>query len=484
MLIKIYFLNGLLEKNEMKKIYYILFLILAPLIKLFSQDSTSLFTQQQFVDVVLRYHPIAKQADITIEKAKADILFARGGFDPMATIGISQKTFDGARYYDHVQPELRIPTWYGIELVAGAEYLSGQRTNAEETLGKTSYAGVVVPLAKNLVMDKRRAALQIAKIYRNLSEAEKSSTINNLLLEASKTYWEWALQYERYKVFNNAVSVNQRRLQLVKTAFYQGDRSALDTVEASTQLQNFQFLQNDAFMQWQNAALDMSIFLWKENSVPYNLPGNVTPDSAWITEVSLITYIPLLDDILYDARINHPDLQQYPLKLDAQAIEQKLKFQELLPKVDFKYNQLGKGYNILNAKSGPLLDNNFQYGISFQMPLRLSYGRGEYRQAKLKIAATKLEQDLKMVQVENKIKSYYNELVTLLSQTELTRKSYQNFYVLQKGEELKFFNGESSLFMVNSRESKTLEAVQKLLKTKTDFYKTYNALQWSAGLLF
>lgn len=448
------------------------------------QDGKTIFTQQQFFDIVLKYHPVALQADINIEKAKADILIARSGFDPLATMGIAQKTFDGTEYYNHTQPELRIPTWYGIELVAGAEYLDGDRTNREETLGQTSYAGVVIPLARNLLMDKRRAVLQTAKVFRNLSAAEKRSTLNNLLLDASKAYWDWAYQHQQLVVINNVVSVNKKRLELVKIAFRQGDKPALDTTESLAQLQGFQYMQNEVSLSLQNALLELSAYLWKEEQLPFMLPGDIIPENTWPGENLFDIQFPSMDDLLRQVRMAHPDLQQYAFKLEALTVERKLKFQELLPRLDFKYNQLGKGYNILNAKSGPLFNNNFQYGISFGMPLRLSQGRGEYLKAKLKINETTLSRDLKATQLEYKVKSYFNELVTLRNQASLLESTYRNFLALQKGEELKFFNGESSLFLVNSRENKTLEAMQKLLKTKIEFFKTYNSLQWAAGIIF
>jgi hypothetical protein len=44
-------------------------------------------------------------------------------------------------------------------------------------------------------------------------------------------------------------------------------------------------------------------------------------------------------------------------------------------------------------------------------------------------------------------------------------------------------NGESSLFLVNSRESKALEAYLKLVELKTKYFKTIYALQWSTGVI-
>jgi outer membrane protein TolC len=52
-----------------------------------------------------------------------------------------------------------------------------------------------------------------------------------------------------------------------------------------------------------------------------------------------------------------------------------------------------------------------------------------------------------------------------------------------KAEESRFNNGESSMFLINSRETKALEALEKLIDLKTKYFKTIYALQWSAGLL-
>ena len=451
--------------------------------KALSQDSIKTLSAGQVIQIVKQYHPIAKQADIFIEKAKADITIAKGMFDPALKNETAQKTFDGTDYYLYNRPELSIPTWFGIEVSAGLEKLSGSRTSPEETQGETSYFGISIPLAKNLLMDKRRAALQSAKIYRTASEAEKRNMLNNLLLDAMKSYWNWAQQYQVYKILTDAVTVNEKRMQLVRTAFQLGDRPAIDTTEALTQLQNFELLQSQAWLDFQNTGLDLSIYLWSTGTQPYNLPEAITPAADLQTINLNAAIIPDLNNLLSVARINHPELVLYNYKLAVLDIEKKLKFQELLPMVNFRYNQLGKGYDVLKTATGPLFQNNFQYGLSLGIPLRLSQGRGEYRKAKLKITETQLQQSLKQLQVENKVKSYYNELVTLKSQIVLQEKAYKNYYALQRGEEIRFQAGEGSLFLINARENKTLEALQKLQELKAKFFKTENMLQWAAGNL-
>ena len=203
----------------MKSLLFIVLLVSITVMGLSQQPEKSL-SPQQVMEIVKQFHPVARQADISIEKAKADVTIARGLFDPVLKTEAAQKTFDGIDYYLYNRPDLSIPTWFGVEVSTGLEKLTGSRTSPEETLGQTSYFGISIPIAKNLLMDKRRAALQSAKIYRTASEAEKRNMLNDLLLDAMKSYWNWTQQYQVYKILSDAVAVNEKRVQLVRTAFH------------------------------------------------------------------------------------------------------------------------------------------------------------------------------------------------------------------------------------------------------------------------
>ena len=134
---------------------------------------------------------------------------------------------------------------------------------------------------------------------------------------------------------------------------------------------------------WQNAGVQLSGYLWKQNNEPYVLPEQVFPQEK-MQDLYQAVIFPEQEQLIEAAKKNHPELAVYNFKLNALVVERKLKFQELLPKIDLKYNQLGKGYDLASTATKTLFDNNYRYGISFSMPLRLSSGRGEYKMAKLK----------------------------------------------------------------------------------------------------
>ena len=295
----------------MKKRLIHIFYFLIPVGTVTAQDTIKTLSASQVAEIVNRFHPVAKQADLFIEKAKADLTISRGLFDPALENTNARKTFDGTEYYYYNRPELAIPTWFGVEIRAGLEYLSGNRTDPTDTKGETSYIGLSIPLAKNLLMDKRRAALQTARIFRDASAVEKRNILNNLLQEALKTYWNWAARYQTYRILSNAVTVNEKRVQLVKTAFRLGDRPAIDTAEALTQLQHFEVLQSEAWQEFQNAGLELSLYLWTDRDQPYDLPETVLPADDLQGMSSNAFVLPELPSLLETARKNHPELLNF-----------------------------------------------------------------------------------------------------------------------------------------------------------------------------
>ncbi len=442
--------------------------------------STKILTAEAYINIVKTYHPLVQKANIDVQQAQADITSARGGFDPTLSFNMDRKTFDGKNYYQYHNPELKIPTWYGIEVKAGTESNAGQFLNSEMSSGNSSYLGISMPLAKNLLMDKRRAVLLQAKNDRLLSETDRNNVINDLLYDAWKAYLDWANAYQLYNIITQTVQLNEARYRFVRIAFQQGDRPAIDTTEALTQLQTFQFLQNEALVKLNNTNISLNEFLWLQNNTPYSLANDVQPD---ILETSTMNNLQNVDSLLNIANITHPKLLGYDFKLKNLSIEKKLKFQSLLPTVNVRGNLLSKDYNVFEGVNPGFYDNNYKFGLSLGVPLRFSEGRGEFAKAKLKIQETNVELNYLRVQIANKIKMTYNEWQGLQKQIQINEAMYNNFRTLFRGEQTRFDAGESSLFLLNARENKMLEAQQKLTELKTKLAKTTIALQWAAGQL-
>ncbi len=446
-------------------------------------DSLLYLSQSAFLNIVRSFHPVAKQANLLVDRAAAELIAARAGFDPVIYADAERKTFDGKNYYNWFNPELKIPTWYGIEFKAGLEENYGDNLNNSVTPGKSSYLGVSVPLARNLLMDKRRAVLQQARIFREQSKAERLQIVNDLLAESIDAYWNWVTEYMIYQIMKDAISINKDRYRLIRIGYEQGDRPAIDTTEALAQLQSFEMARNDAWVGFRNAGLELSNYMWTVGDSSYFIPPQVVPDSSWNkAQISSIA-LPLIEDLEQITLSEHPKLKQFDFKLQILEIDRKLKFQELLPMVNLNYNLLNSGYNVLKGASMGFYENNYKFGFNIGMPLRLSQGRGQYRAAKIKISETNLDLAQTRLVLVNKVRYNFNNLANLQTQVALAESNLDNYQRLFRGEETRFRVGESSLFLLNTRENKVLEARQKLAELKTKFFNTYIGLQAATGQL-
>ena len=449
-----------------------LLLLLPCMLRVVAQEK--ILSADELISIIIKHHPVAQQAAIDVRIARADILSGRGAFDPQFISETYRKEFGGLTYYDQRAFEVQVPTWYGIDLFAGKENITGSRVDLEKTLGSITFMGFSIQPLQNLFMDKRRAVLLQAQNMHQLSEVQRRIVVNDLLQDALYSYWDWWEKYHVQKIMRAALSNAEKRLALVRAVFQLGDRPAIDTLEAYTQVQSFQIKLSEAYQNLLKANFQLSTFLWIGKSPQTELPFDVIPQDYKQVK-------PFILEELLHVTNSHPQVIQYDYKLKELQIDKKLAFQSLLPDVKLKYNQTG--YDLAKTINGAWFNNNYRFGMSVSMPLRLSEGRGEYQKAKLKIESTGLEQANKSVQLHALVKQYYTEWKQTETQLSLQTELMANTRLLQKGEEIRFNNGESSLFLINSRELKTIEAEQKIIELRAKAQKAAVGVKWSAGLL-
>lgn len=464
----------------MRKVSVFLFVLL---IVSFAKGQSRILSLPEFIGIVKTYHPVAKQATLIVQGAEAGSLATKGNFDPFINVNSSRKTFDGTNYYDYFNPDIRIPLWYGIDINGGVENNTGERLDESVTAGRSSYIGVNIPLAKGLLMDRRRADVLQAKIFKDLSRQEQVIIINDLLYEAYVAYWEWNNHFCQYQLVSRTVSNNRERYDFIRNAALLGERPMIDTTEALAQLQNFIAQQAEAEMNFLKSGNRLSDFMWRSNDSAFQLTADIFPDTSYtsfnVTTVELPPLQPLLDSVA----LYHPKLKSFGFKIRSLDVERRYKFQQLLPKFDLKYNVLSKEYFNFKNFGSQYLDHNYRFGINISMPLFLREARGQYRQAKIKIQDTRLQQQQTELEIINKVKYYYNELTGYHRQVLAKELALANYRKLLEAETERFREGESSVFLVNARENKLLEESLKLTELKTKFFRSFQSVQWAGGQL-
>ncbi|HLO72379.1 MAG TPA: TolC family protein [Flavobacterium sp.] len=433
------------------KLFYI-FIFICSSFNLLGQNLSTEFTYNEFLGYVKKFHPLVKQADLKLNEAQANIMQARGAFDPKIEVDFSKKQFKDSEYYSILNSSFKIPTWYGIELKAGFDNSEGIYVNPENTLpnsGLTSF-GISVPVGQGLFINQRMADLRKAKIMQNLNIAERNLQATEVIYEASISYVNWKRSFDEVKLYEtyleNALTRYNGVLKLIK----EGDKPAIDSVEAGISVKTRRLNLEDAKLKLTKAKLELSNYLWLENNIPLELNDNLFPEATLSKTIKEVLQINELGTIDLD---NHPKIQTLDAKIAMLKVDRKLKANALLPKLDLSYNYLSEPSYIDNYRF-----EDYKIGVNFLFPIFLRKERGSLKLTGLKIQDSEFGLQFERKNLENKLKAQQQEIVSLEKQQDYNDKLVKDFTTLLNAEDRLFEMGESSLFVINSRENSLISS--------------------------
>jgi len=463
-----------------KKLILMVFVLNLTIIKSFSQK-TEIFSFLDFQEIILKNHPVIKQANLYLDDAKAEIMQARGQFDPKLATTFDRKALDGKDYYNRFESTLKVPIYSGIDIKGGYEQNRGSRLFPEESAGLI-FSGVSLPLGQGLLIDARRNTLLQARLLNNIAQTERQKIINKFIFSAAKDYWEWYLSYQKLKLNQEAYQMAEDRFKLISERTKIGEIAAIDSVEAAITVQDRQVILEQSKLEFQNGALAISNYLWNKSEQALELDANFIPQ----TIAPMAIERQKVDDILRNLEQNHPEIAKIILKQKQLQIEEKFRIEMLKPKFDVNFNLLRvpAGYQKEGSVASGFLLNNHKFGINFEMPILLRKERGKLQSVRIKQLQTTFEKNIIGRELKIAVESAYNEVVNLAKQIEFQIIANVNQEKLLVAERQKFLIGESTLFLINARETKLIDMKTKLESLKSKYQKAIATLQYSGAVQF
>ncbi|WP_299115382.1 TolC family protein [uncultured Winogradskyella sp.] len=437
------------------------------------------FSQNESLDKVLRFdeylgfvkkfHPIVKQAQLVIDESQAKLMKSRGAFDPKLEIDYDRKKFKNTEYFDRLNGTFKIPTWFGVELKGTFEENSGDFLNPEAFVPDDGLysAGVSVPLGQGLWINDRMAALKQARLFREQAKADRDIYINNILFEASLVYFEWLQAYNELKLFENFLINAELRYRGIVKGVEVGENAEIDATEARIALNNRKLSLEQSKVKLMKAALELSNFLWLENNIPVELQPDVIPD---VDTEPIVDATFNINQLQTDEAIieSHPKILSLDYKLQGLEVDSRLKANRLLPRIDVEYNFLTETPDVARTFNTA----EYKGGLNVSFPLFLRKERGDLKLARIKQRDTEFEIGATRVTLKNKIDALKQELESYVAQNEITLQMVTDYERMLQAEERKFELGESSLFLVNSRESKLIDGQLKAIEIQNKFFST------------
>jgi len=473
--------GGTLKKNT----WLLFFLLLS--VRLHAQearDSVAVFELTDLEDIVFKNHPIVKQAALLSESARANVMQSLGYFDPALKAGFGSKVFGEKTYYNRWTSELKIPLWLaGADLKIGYDRGVGEYVNPEyqtSTAGLTGI-GLSIPLGQGLLIDSRRNTLRQAKVMLGYAEAERLKQINAIWYDIVKDYWNWYFSYQQYELIREGLQLADARFKAISRQTLLGDKAGIDSVEAAITVQDRLIQFEKMKIELLNMRLVLSNHLWDETGKPLELPEFARPPQ--MAQLQPQPQKQMLDTLLGFAAEQHPELLKIRTKADQLSIERAYRAELMKPKINLSGSLLSRRRDFSSniPEYYDFDSGNYKVGVEFAFPLFLRSERGKLREVKIK--QQELAYDLQQSgrEIRNAVISSYNSLGAYHAQLEVQTRSIANQQLLLNGENAKFGLGESTLFLINSRETKLIEMKIKRQEMIAAYQKTLAELYYKAG---
>ncbi|MBO6516380.1 MAG: TolC family protein [Bacteroidia bacterium] len=440
----------------------------------FAQSTdTAVLSERDFLQQVLEYAPKveASRTKAAIQEQKWSE--ARAAFEPKFNSTYNSKNFEGTSYYDRLSTDLTVKTKLGVKVQAGYDRNSGTYLNPEGNLPEAGlvFAGLEVPLGAGLFTDKERTRLKQSRISADAAELVNQLEVNEYLVEAGRAYWNWYGSMEMFRLADEALTLAQDRLTFVKRMRTIGEAATIDTLEAFINYQNrlafFIKSQIDVFKH----ASYLRNYIW-DSTIDTNLVPMIDstyevqfPDSMITRE--MVRYHPMILLLDADSTIIQTDIalnrEYFKPKLDVQ-----FRVQETPGSVaSFDYD---------------VARNNY-VGVKAHMPILLRKQRSKSRQLELEQDIIQNKRSDLTVKIVNNQRVALNSANQYKSSVDLWRDATINYKTMSEAEYTRYNLGESSLFVVNNRELRWIDARKKYIESVVRYRIEILQFYYSLGQL-
>jgi outer membrane protein TolC len=226
----------------------------------------------------------------------------------------------------------------------------------------------------------------------------------------------------------------------------------------------------DANLKLAKAKLELANYLWLENTIPVELSDNLTPEENLENTIQET----LRTNDLLNANFSitgHPKINALQNKVDILNVDRRLKANSLLPRIDLGYTYLSEPSAFDNYRF-----EDYKVAMNFYFPLFLRKERGDLKLAKFKLQETQFALELEKVQLTNKIKAQQTEIQSLQKQRVYIKELVTDNSTMLTSEERLFSFGESSMFLINTRENNLITAQLAAIALENRYYVSNSEL--------
>jgi outer membrane protein TolC len=425
---------------------------------------------------------VAAEQERTI--ASGQRLAAEGAFDlNLRSRGITQGgTFPSNRFDLAVEQ----PTIFGPGFFAGYRLgrgdfpvYYGDRLTAD---GGEFRAGVVVPLLRDLPIDRRRAALRQAQIGEALADPVVQRARIDYFRAAARAYWSWVAAGEQYAVAESLFRIARDRQGAFEEQFKRGQVAEFVVIDNRRLVVEREGARIAAERRFQQTSFDLSLFLRDPAGNPEVPPAARLPRGFTDQEPTVPCPERLREDIQTAYRLR-PELVRFALLKERAAVDLRLAENQQLPALNAAVagNQdVGKG------KESPgifaLERSVIEGSLLLDVPLQRREARGRARAAQGALLQLLAQERYARDQIGTEVQDALSNLDRTYQRLQRAREEQGIALRVADLERERFRKGQSNLLEVNLRELAAANAQAKVIDTLADYFRAQAEYRAALGL--
>ncbi len=458
----------------MKRIVNSLF-ALGFMVACYAQDTdTVAMNEAHFLKQVYKFAPSVLNSGLQVSIQNQEWLAAKAAFEPKLGGTYDAKNYADKSYYSKLDAGIKVKTPLGIKVAGGYTQNEGVFLNPEGTVPVQglAYAGIEIPLGAGLFTDQDRTYVKQQRFQNNAAGLINQLEINDHLLASGVAYWNWYESILLLQLSQEAIEQANNRWQYVVLQNKIGEAADIDTLEAFINYQNRQAFLLESTIKWEKYRNYILNFVWQPElqqsavapvvDADYKVPFPDTLQQAQMTRSH--PYVQLLE---MDSLVNQTNLM--------------LAKEYYKPQVDLAFKLQEDGGSLGNFNYNPT-QNNY-VGLNLYMPIFLRKQRAKAEQAVLKGEVIGNKKKEAIVKLTNAQRAFYQNTTNLKQSLDLLAVTNENYKRMLDAEQDKFNAGESSLFIINSRELKWIESREKYIKTYSEYRKSILDYYHALGVL-
>lgn len=440
-----------------------------------AQPATDTLRLEAFLAAVERAHPQMDAIRLEGAAASAELLEARGAFDPALVTGYEYKSEGAKDKLNVLRSGLSLPVDAVLSPRVTLDYRRGLGSSVDPSVltapDGEARVGLAISPFRGLTTDKRRTALATARLAPRRAEAVQAMMRNDLMLEATLAYWDWVQAQQALNIQRDLLDLATRRRDLITQRARAGEEAPVDSLEAELVAVTRRGKLVEAVRKADAARAKLSVFLWDEPRGP-----GATPSANWVapSPVGEDEADGRLGAAMQRALSARPELRELAVKQEQLQLKRRLAGAQLRPDVKFEVQAVS--YD----PSDPVLDD-VKVGVTLDQSLFFRGSRARQDDAEVEVRRIEVKRQI----AERKIEAEVEAAMIAVRQAQERRAMAERRVTLAErllaAERRRFELGESTLFILNQRESSFAEARTEVLAARIQQHRAEAQLLWATG---